>query len=41
MSKGITDADLLSSYAGLLSLATLSIYIGSQASIPVRAYVVL
>ena len=35
MSKNITDADLLSSYAGLLSLATLSVYIGAQASIPV------
>jgi hypothetical protein len=29
------DWDLLSSYGGLLSLATLSIYIGSYASIPV------
>jgi hypothetical protein len=29
------DWDLLSSYGGLLSLATLSIYVGSYASIPV------
>lgn len=37
MSKESVDWDLLSSYAGLLSLATLSIYVGSQASVPVRS----
>jgi hypothetical protein len=30
------DVDLISSYAGLLSLATSSIYAGSIGSIPVR-----
>ena len=31
------DWDLLASYAGLLALATFSIYTGSYGSLPVRA----
>ena len=33
------DWDLLSSYAGLLSLATLSIYAGSYGSLPVFRFI--
>ena len=35
------DWDLLSSYAGLLSLAAFSIYTGSFGSLPVRVYLSL
>ena len=36
----MSDWDLLSSYAGLLTLATFSVYTGSFGSLPVGFYVV-
>ena len=38
VAESMSDWDLLSSYAGLLTLATFSVFAGSYGSLPVRVY---